>query len=230
MIETIKVNISLGSPVSGKLIQVNPALDTTPEVINQDPYEQGWMAILETSDWEADQTRLLDAQAYFDKIAKAEVENEVTRMTGDNEQIKVVIVPCSGIGKTYGSCSSRKAAYVVTEETRPEDTQQPGLRPCRKRRSGGASMVSNSRRHQGADAKAGARDENGQGKRRSVARDFAVLDVYRRYKQFKPQGISEGGQGGLQLAQAIAQEIAVVVDSVVSGTQDGGRAWLSYPR
>ena len=78
VIETIKVNISLGSPVSGKLIQVNPALDTTPEVINQDPYEQGWMAILETSDWEADQTRLLDAQAYFDKI-KAEVENEVNQ-------------------------------------------------------------------------------------------------------------------------------------------------------
>ena len=47
-------------------------------------------------------------------------------MTGDNEQIKVVIVPCSGIGKTYGSVS-REAAYVVTEETRPEDTQLVAL-------------------------------------------------------------------------------------------------------
>ncbi len=33
-----------------------------------------------------------------------------------------------------------------------------------------------------------------------VAQDFAVLDVYRRYKQFKPQGIAELNEGGLQLA------------------------------
>ena len=64
----------------------------------------------------------------------------------------------------------------------------------------------------------------------TVARDFAVLDVYRRYKQFKPQAISELNQGGLQLAQALAQEIAVVVDSVVSGTARRRPGWLSYPR
>ena len=35
---------------------------------------------------------------------------------------KVIIVPCSGIGKTYGTVS-REAAYDVTEDLRPEQTQ-----------------------------------------------------------------------------------------------------------
>jgi hypothetical protein len=53
-----------------------------------------------------------------------------------------------------------------------------------------------------------------------VARAYAVLDVYRRYKQFKPQGIAELNEGGQQLAQALAQEIVVVVDEL-QGDQHG---------
>jgi glycine cleavage system H protein len=78
VIETIKVNISLSSPVSGKILEVNPDMETVPEVINQDPFERGWIAVVEASDWEADQTRLLDAQAYFAKMKK-EAEEEVNR-------------------------------------------------------------------------------------------------------------------------------------------------------
>jgi uncharacterized metal-binding protein len=50
-----------------------------------------------------------------------------------------------------------------------------------------------------------------------VARDYAVLDVYRRYKQFKPQGIAELNEGGQQLARALAEEIASVVDDLQGG-------------
>ena len=78
VIETIKVNISLGSPVAGKLTVVNPDMGATPEVINLDPYEKGWVAILEAGDWEADQSKLLDAGTYFAKI-KAEGEDEVKK-------------------------------------------------------------------------------------------------------------------------------------------------------
>jgi hypothetical protein len=41
--------------------------------------------------------------------------------------------------------------------------------------------------------------------------------VYRRYKQFKPQGIAELNEGGQQLANALAQEIAAVVDELNGG-------------
>lgn len=74
-IETIKVNVALSAPVNGTLIEVNPAMDTSPEAINQDPYGAGWLAVIAPTDWEADRTRLLDAQAYF-AVMKAEAEEE----------------------------------------------------------------------------------------------------------------------------------------------------------
>jgi glycine cleavage system H protein len=78
VIETIKVNISLTSPVTGKVIQVNSMMETTPEVINQEPYEGGWLLIMQPVDWEADVKRLLTPQAYFAKI-KGEAEQETSQ-------------------------------------------------------------------------------------------------------------------------------------------------------
>ncbi len=77
-IETIKVNIALSSPISGKVIEVNEAMDTAPEAINQNPYDAGWLAVIETSDWEADRSRLLDAAAYFEAM-KREAEEETKK-------------------------------------------------------------------------------------------------------------------------------------------------------
>lgn len=79
VIETIKVNISLTSPVSGKIVEVNPEMETAPEAINQDPYGAGWLAALEPVDWEADRARLLDAPAYFAKM-KVEAEEETKKL------------------------------------------------------------------------------------------------------------------------------------------------------
>ncbi len=52
VIETIKVNIGLSSPVGGKIVEVNPDMESVPEVINQDPFENGWIAVIEASDWQ----------------------------------------------------------------------------------------------------------------------------------------------------------------------------------
>ena len=52
-----------------------------------------------------------------------------------------------------------------------------------------------------------------------VARDFAVLDVFRRYRDFKPQGIAELNAGGEKLANALAIEIDAVVDELSSYTE-----------
>lgn len=78
VIETIKVNISLPSPVSGRVISTNPAMETTPEIINQDPYGEGWMAVIEVVDKPVLTKQLLDAQTYFEKI-KLEAEQESKR-------------------------------------------------------------------------------------------------------------------------------------------------------
>ena len=77
-IETIKVDISLSSPVAGKIVRVNPLMESTPETINQDPYGEGWLCEIEAVDWEIDQKNLLDASAYFARM-KQEAENEVKK-------------------------------------------------------------------------------------------------------------------------------------------------------
>jgi glycine cleavage system H protein len=78
-IETIKVNVILGSPVDGKVIEVNPEMETAPEAINQDPYGAGWLAAIEAADWNTDRARLLDPQAYF-AMMKAEAEEEAKKL------------------------------------------------------------------------------------------------------------------------------------------------------
>ena len=78
-IETIKVNISLLSPAQGRVLTVNPALETAPEVINQDPYGDGWLVVIEAENWAADQARLLTAQAYFDQM-KEQAEQDVKKL------------------------------------------------------------------------------------------------------------------------------------------------------
>jgi glycine cleavage system H protein len=78
-IETIKVNISLASPVSGMIVEVNPEMAAAPEAINQDPYGAGWLAVIEATDWDAERDNLLDPQAYF-IMMKAEAEEEAKKL------------------------------------------------------------------------------------------------------------------------------------------------------
>ena len=78
VIETIKVNITYTSPVSGKIVEVNPAMTDAPEAINQDPYGAGWLVIMETADWKAESARLLDPQSYF-TIMKGQAEEEAKK-------------------------------------------------------------------------------------------------------------------------------------------------------
>lgn len=78
VIETIKVNISFSSPVSGKIMEVNPAMTDTPEVINQDPYGTGWMVTMEVEEWESQRATMLTPEAYFE-IMKSQAEKEARK-------------------------------------------------------------------------------------------------------------------------------------------------------
>ena len=74
-LETIKVNLVLPSPISGVIKKVNPLLEGAPELVNQDPYGEGWLALMEATDWQTDQANLLDATTYYERM-KAEAEDE----------------------------------------------------------------------------------------------------------------------------------------------------------
>src|SRR5450432_808044 len=62
-VEAVKTVSDLFLPVSGTINEINPALETQPELINTDPYGEGWM-IKMTVDNPDDVGRLMDAKSY----------------------------------------------------------------------------------------------------------------------------------------------------------------------
>jgi len=62
-IESTKSTSSVISPVSGKILEVNEELSETPEIINEDPYERGWIAVIELEN-PSEVDDLLDASEY----------------------------------------------------------------------------------------------------------------------------------------------------------------------
>ncbi len=131
---------------------------------------------------------------------------------------RVIVVPCSGIGKTYGTVT-REAAYIVTEELRPEQTAivplsllvlgdqeaQAAVQEAQVITLDGCKL---------ACATVNVRQAGG-----CVAREYAVLDFYRQHRNLKPQGIAELNEGGEALARALAEDVARSSDELRGGEQ-----------
>lgn len=62
-VEAVKTVSDLFMPVTGEILEVNKKLDTNPELVNQDPYGDGWMVKMRLSN-PADAAMLLDEAAY----------------------------------------------------------------------------------------------------------------------------------------------------------------------
>lgn len=77
-LETVKVNVSVPSPLQGTMVEINSALAEASELINQEPYEKGWLAVIEPTDWEADRVPLLDPSAYL-ALVEAQAEAEMKK-------------------------------------------------------------------------------------------------------------------------------------------------------
>src|SRR5690348_6394310 len=69
-IESVKATSELFSPVSGTLIAVNNQLQSTPELVNTQPYGDGWTLRVRLSD-PADLDKLMDAAAYTEFLKAA---------------------------------------------------------------------------------------------------------------------------------------------------------------
>ncbi len=75
ILETIKTNLSLPSPVAGTIIETNRELEASPELVNQDPYGKGWLAVIEVDEGGA--SGLLSASEFLD-LARRQAEAEVS--------------------------------------------------------------------------------------------------------------------------------------------------------
>jgi glycine cleavage system H protein len=65
-VESVKAASDLYSPVAGEVLAVNEELETAPEIVNQAPYDAGWMARVRLS---SPPSGLLDAKAYAEVLA-----------------------------------------------------------------------------------------------------------------------------------------------------------------
>ncbi len=76
--ETVKLVRDILSPISGSILKVNPLLESKPEVINSDPYGDGWIAELKS---ETKLEGLLSSEQYFEQM-KLRVGEELKKIKG----------------------------------------------------------------------------------------------------------------------------------------------------
>jgi uncharacterized metal-binding protein len=131
----------------------------------------------------------------------------------DIQEREVIIIPCSGIGKAFGSVG-REAAYVVTEELRPGCTSTVCLSLLTLADEDARRRV---RRHPTITidgcptACARVNVEQAGGK---PAATFRVFDVFRQHKELKVRRVSDIGEAGEAMARILAEEIADKVDEL----------------
>ena len=69
VVESVKAVSDIYAPVSGVIVEVNEGLADTPEIINDDPYGEGWLVVIEIGN-EADLGELLSSEEYEKLIAE----------------------------------------------------------------------------------------------------------------------------------------------------------------
>ena len=140
----------------------------------------------------------------------------VTRQT-------VVVVPCSGIGKSLGTVT-REAAYELCDNLRPSDARLVALSKlvlgdaeARERvRTSPAVTIDGCKQMCASQL---VKHNGGM-----VAREVAVFDSFRNHKDLKPEGIAELNEPGMQLARVIADEISQTLDEVLAESHGGHHA------
>lgn len=135
----------------------------------------------------------------------------------------VVVVPCSGIGKPFGSVS-REAAFDLCEDLRPDSTRLVALAKLVLGDAAACELVA---KHpavtiDGCKQMCAAKmvKESGGG----VTHEFAVLEVFRRHKDLKPEGIAELNEAGRKLARVLAEEVAESLAKTNQTVEGGGHA------
>ena len=73
--ESAKTTLALLSPVSGKIDESNNKLTGKPELVNSDPYGEGWLVVIAPSNLENDRKSLLSAEDYY-KLMLEKLQSE----------------------------------------------------------------------------------------------------------------------------------------------------------
>lgn len=63
VVESVKSTSDIYCPLSGTIVEINPVLESSPEIINSEPYNEGWIFIIKADDV-SELEELIDADAY----------------------------------------------------------------------------------------------------------------------------------------------------------------------
>ena len=124
----------------------------------------------------------------------------------------MVVVPCSGIGKPFGTVS-REAAYELCEDLRPQDTRLVALAKLVLGDEAARDLITKHPAVTIDGCKQMCASKMVQQSGGNVAHEIAVLDVFRRHKDLKPEGIAELNEAGQKLARVLAEEVAAKLAS-----------------
>ncbi|RXJ74474.1 glycine cleavage system protein H [Veronia nyctiphanis] len=67
LVESVKAASDIYGPVNGEIVEVNENLEDSPELVNEEPYEGGWLAKIKLAD-DSNLDHLLSAEAYQESI------------------------------------------------------------------------------------------------------------------------------------------------------------------
>ena len=79
--ETIKAVSTIKSPLNGTVEKVNNSLNDRPELVNEDPYGDGWLIAITTQKLEENIKELLTAKEYFE-LMKAKIKRDLEKTKG----------------------------------------------------------------------------------------------------------------------------------------------------
>jgi uncharacterized metal-binding protein len=128
----------------------------------------------------------------------------------------VIIIPCSGIGKAYGSVG-REAMYQVVEELRPGSTETVCLSLLTLGDPEAQGQVRANPTITIDGCPKACAQVNVQAAGAKPAQTFRVFDVFRAHKELKVRSVSELGESGREMARILAEEIAAKVDELLAG-------------
>jgi uncharacterized metal-binding protein len=133
---------------------------------------------------------------------------------------QVLIIPCSGMGKAYGSIG-REATYLVVEELRPKQSDSLCLslltlqdeEAQQKVREHATITIDGCAK---ACAKVNVEKSGG-----TPAAIFRVFDVFREHKDLRVGSVLDIGDNGRKLARILAEKVAISVDELCNGNREG---------
>jgi len=131
---------------------------------------------------------------------------------------KVVVLPCSGIGKVYGALA-RETTYELMERVRPDDVVTTCLPLLVIKDPEAVALVLENPviTIDGCPKDCAKKSVEALGK--AVDRAFEAIRFYKEHKDLKPEGVAEVNETGRKLAAVAAAEVAPEVDKLAAGEE-----------